>query len=68
VVEAAISFGRGWMRTSRSGRSARITDLGTTAMPLPAATQATIAWYEPYSMTRSGDTPARPSQLSRRKR
>jgi hypothetical protein len=44
VVEAAISFGRGWMRTSRSGRSARMIDRGTTAMPLPAATQATMAW------------------------
>ena len=41
---AAISLDSGWMRTSRSGRRARITDLGTTAMPLPAATQATMAW------------------------
>jgi len=32
------------MRTSPSGRNARITDLGTTAMPQPAATQATMAW------------------------
>jgi hypothetical protein len=56
------------MRTSRSGRTARITDFGTTAIPEPAATQATMAWYEPYSMTRSGETRARPSQSSRRRR
>jgi hypothetical protein len=67
-VEAAISFGSAAMRTSRSGRTARITDFGTTAMPLPAATHATMAWYEPYSMTRSGETPARPSHVSRRQR
>ena len=47
---------------------ARSTDFGTTAMPLPAATQAVIAWYEPYSITRSATTLARPSQASRRRR
>jgi len=42
-LAAAISFGNRWIRTSRSGRTARITDFGTTAMPQPAATQATMA-------------------------
>ena len=44
VFAAAMSFGKRWIRTSRSGRSARITDFGTTAMPAPADTQATMAW------------------------
>jgi hypothetical protein len=43
VFARAISFGKAWMRTSFSGRTARITDCGTTAMPQPAATQATMA-------------------------
>ena len=56
------------MATSFWAWTRRITARGTTAMPEPAATQATIAWYEPNSITRSGTTFARPSQASRRRR
>jgi hypothetical protein len=37
-------------------------------MPAPAATHATIAWYEPNSMMRSGITLALPSHASSRRR
>ena len=38
------------------------------AIPAPAATQATIAWYELNSMTRSGTALAPPSHASSRRR
>ena len=47
---------------------ARITVRGTMAIPAPAATHATIAWYELNSMTCSGTTLASPSHASSRRR
>src|ERR1700682_1001426 len=43
------------------------TDLGTTATPTPAQTQAMIAWYEPNSITWLGTTLSLPSHSSRRR-
>ena len=43
VLARAISSGRRWKRTSLPGRTARITERGTTATPEPAAAQAMMA-------------------------
>src|SRR3990172_6703835 len=63
-----MSGGNGWVATSFSAWTSRITARGTIAIPEPAATHATIAWYEPNSITRSGTTFALPSHASRRRR
>src|SRR3954467_12746466 len=68
VRALAICGGSGWMPTWDSAPTTRSTERGTTAMPAPAATQAVMAWYEPYSITRSATTLARPSHASRRRR
>ena len=64
----AAAAGNEHVATSAAATLTRITERGTTAIPAPAATHATIAWYEPNSSTRSGTTFASPNQLSRRRR
>src|SRR6266536_3292744 len=65
----ATAEGNGYVATpDAAAELTRITERGTMAIPDPAATHATMAWYEPNSMTRSGTTLAAPSHDSSRRR
>src|SRR6266436_4874030 len=68
VRAVATAEGNGYIATPDAAKLTRITERGTMAIPDPAATQATMAWYELNSMTRSGTTLAAPSHDSSRRR
>src|SRR5207244_4234696 len=56
VLRSATSLAIRWIATCLLAGTVVITDSGTSATPAPAATHATIAWYDVNSRTRPGMT------------